>query len=127
MANEEILTGLNNALTRGQSIQAAIQSLINSGYPPQEVYETSRYAGMGITSELSSIQRRTEENNYQNDYKKLPVSSKENNSLYPSSEKKESKKISTWVIVLIITFLVLLVLLGIFIWKGEAIINSLFS
>ena len=127
MANEEILTGLNNALTRGQSIQAAIQSLINSGYPTQEVYETSRYAGMGITSELSSIQRRTEENNYQNDYKKLPVSSKENNSLYHSSEKKESKKISTWVIVLIITFLVLLVLLGIFIWKGEAIINSLFS
>lgn len=76
MANEEILTGLNNALTRGQSIQAAIQSLINSGYPPQEVYVTSRYAGMCITSELSSIQRRTEENNYQNDYKKLPVSSK---------------------------------------------------
>lgn len=34
---EEIIAGIKNAMTRGQSLELAAQSLVNAGYNPQEV------------------------------------------------------------------------------------------
>lgn len=52
MVNEDIVTGLNNAISRGESLQDAIQILINSGYNPAEVNEASRYIQGGVISDL---------------------------------------------------------------------------
>jgi len=51
MPNEEIITALKNGTQQGESLQDAIQTLINSGYNPQEVQEASNYIG-GILSQL---------------------------------------------------------------------------
>lgn len=48
MVNEDIITGLKNAVARGESLQNAVQILINSGYNPIEVNEASRYIQGGI-------------------------------------------------------------------------------
>jgi len=45
MPNEDIITALHNSIERGESLQTAIQILINSGYNPAEVQEASRYIG----------------------------------------------------------------------------------
>lgn len=52
MVNEDIVTGLKNAVARGESLQNAIQILINSGYNPVEVNEASRYIQGGVISDL---------------------------------------------------------------------------
>ena len=43
MPNEEIITSLKNGAQQGESLQDTIQSLINSGYNPQEVQEASDF------------------------------------------------------------------------------------
>jgi hypothetical protein len=47
MPNQEILTGLKNAVDHGENLQTAMQIMINSGYNPQEVQEASRLIGSG--------------------------------------------------------------------------------
>jgi len=47
MPSEEIITGLRNAITHGESLQNAMQVMINSGYNPAEVKEASRFIGAG--------------------------------------------------------------------------------
>ena len=48
MPNEEIITGLRNAVEYGESLHEAMQIMINSGYNPAEVQEASRFVGGGI-------------------------------------------------------------------------------
>ncbi len=43
MPNQEITTALRNSVERGESLQTAMQIMINSGYNPKEVQEASRY------------------------------------------------------------------------------------
>lgn len=43
-----IVVAIQNALARGQSIEAAMKSLINAGYSQQEVQEAAREAQFGI-------------------------------------------------------------------------------
>ena len=52
MINEDIVTSLNNAVVRGESLQTAAQILINSGYEPSQVYEASRYVQGGVMKTL---------------------------------------------------------------------------
>tara|TARA_Y100000034_G_scaffold120677_1_gene163897 strand:+ start:3553 stop:4050 length:498 start_codon:yes stop_codon:yes gene_type:complete len=47
MANEEIITGLRNAIDHGDSLQKAVEIMINSGYNALEVKEASKYIGGG--------------------------------------------------------------------------------
>lgn len=47
MVNEEIITGLRNAVEHGENLYDAMQIMMNSGYPPQEVQEASRYVSGG--------------------------------------------------------------------------------
>jgi len=45
MPNEEMLSALKNAIDHGESLQSAVQIMINSGYNSEEVQEASRFIG----------------------------------------------------------------------------------
>lgn len=47
MPNEEILIALKNALDHGDSLESAIQIMINSGYSAAEVQETANFVSAG--------------------------------------------------------------------------------
>jgi len=48
---EDIVAGIRNAITRGESVEKAMQSFINAGYSEDEVRE----AGQSITGGISSM------------------------------------------------------------------------
>jgi len=50
---EELVTGLNNALARGESLEKAIRSLIAGGYNTQDVYDAADSINMGAIGEVS--------------------------------------------------------------------------
>ena len=52
MVNEEIVTVLRNAVNKGDSLQHAIQVLVNSGYDAQQVQEASKYVQGGSMQNL---------------------------------------------------------------------------
>jgi len=52
MAKDEVLGGLKNAIDRGQSLDAAIKSLTNSGYDPAEVTAAAQTLNSGVTTAL---------------------------------------------------------------------------
>ncbi|MEK6914852.1 MAG: hypothetical protein AABW83_04330 [Nanoarchaeota archaeon] len=54
MVNEDIVTSLNNAVVRGESLQTAVQILINSGYNSSQVYEASKFVQGGVITNLES-------------------------------------------------------------------------
>ena len=45
MSNEEIISALRNAVEHGDTLQSAVQIMINSGYDYNEVQEASKYVG----------------------------------------------------------------------------------
>src|SRR4030042_4473765 len=49
MPNEEIISALRNAIDHGESLQFAVQIMINSGYNSNEVQEASKFVG-GISN-----------------------------------------------------------------------------
>ena len=51
---DEIQSGLKNAIERGSTLEAAIQTFINAGYNPVEVREAAKDLIAGATSVLSS-------------------------------------------------------------------------
>jgi len=48
MVNQELVTALQNSVDRGESLQDAIQILVNSGYNAREVQEASNFVGGGV-------------------------------------------------------------------------------
>jgi hypothetical protein len=50
MVNEDILTSLKNAVARGESLDNAMETAMNSGYNSREVEEASRYIGVGVVN-----------------------------------------------------------------------------
>ena len=52
MANEDIVTSLKNSIERGENLENAMNILIGSGYPRNEVQEASKYVGQGVMSNL---------------------------------------------------------------------------
>lgn len=53
MVNEDIITALKNSIERGESLQAAMDILINSGYNPTEVKEASRFVS-GVSFDMNA-------------------------------------------------------------------------
>jgi hypothetical protein len=43
MVNEDIVTALRNAVDRGESLENAMRMLVNSGYPPNDVQDASKF------------------------------------------------------------------------------------
>ena len=56
MVNEDIVTALRNAINNGESLDSAVQIMINSGYNSKEVYEASQLVGSGVISNLGNLQ-----------------------------------------------------------------------
>ena len=54
MTKQEIISGLKNAVARGESIQKASQSFINAGYSPADVQQAASQINMGLASNISS-------------------------------------------------------------------------
>jgi hypothetical protein len=50
MVNEDILTGLRNAIERGDNLDNATKVMINSGYNARDVEESSRFINSGVLS-----------------------------------------------------------------------------
>lgn len=50
---EELISGLQNAVERGATLEAAVQSFINAGYNPQEVREAARNFSSGVSTMLN--------------------------------------------------------------------------
>jgi len=53
MTNEDIITALKNAIISGESLESAMQIMVNSGYDPREVREASRFVSQGVISDLN--------------------------------------------------------------------------
>jgi len=49
MVNENIITALQNSITKGEPLEQAKQVMVNSGYDQNEVEEASHYVGGNIT------------------------------------------------------------------------------
>ena len=53
MTNEDIITALKNAINSGESLESAMQIMVNSGYDLREVREASRFVSQGVISDLN--------------------------------------------------------------------------
>ena len=93
MPREEIIGGLKNALERGNSLEKAVQSFINSGYNPQEVHAAATALSQGATAIIHSPEGKGSE-------EELPE---------PPAKKNKSK---TKIILIIAIILFLLLIAG---------------
>ena len=50
MIHRDIITSLKNAVDHGDSLDSAVEILINSGYNPQEVREAAKFVSRGVIS-----------------------------------------------------------------------------
>ena len=91
MPREEIIGGLKNALERGDSLEKAVQSFVNSGYNPQEVRTAANDLSHGATAIVHRQEKGSEE--------ELPE--------LPAKKKKSKTKII--LIIAIILFLLILI------------------
>jgi hypothetical protein len=57
MVREDIVAGLRNALDRGNSFEAAKQSLLNAGYSSEDIAEAGNYINAGSVLPLHEVQR----------------------------------------------------------------------
>ena len=54
MPNQDIITALSNAVEHGETLELAMQVIINSGYNPAEVQEASRFVMGGVVPKMQS-------------------------------------------------------------------------
>ncbi len=147
MALEEVKTGLQNAISRGESLERAMQTLIIAGYNTQEVQEAARQINMGVIGNIGVVQEipmqktqpapiaaeRKEEKPQETSelitkqYQKLPAPAESMavSAVIPETKAKEKKKMPKWLIISIIAaglILIVIVLLGIL---GPKILDSM--
>lgn len=99
MVREEIVAGLRNAVERGQTIQQAMQSMINAGYQLNEIQEASGYVNMGA---IGSMQQVPQAYVSQEQYN---PSSEESTIQAPANNKKSAPNIKVIILVLILVLL----------------------
>lgn len=56
MVREDIVSGLRNALIKGESIEQAKQSFINASYPSEEVEKAARFLTEKSESQLEELE-----------------------------------------------------------------------
>jgi len=104
MTKEEMIAGLRNAVSRGESLENAKLSLVNAGYIYSDVEEAAKEINTGVIGSMP-----------QSD----PVFS-ENSGISAPIKKKRSWKFWALIIVLIL----LLGMLGAFIFFGPQILSA---
>ena len=71
MVNNDLIIAIKNALERGQHVEQAVLSLVNAGYPREEVEEASRQVHLPVQqrtfplpiASLNQPQQNTQERN----------------------------------------------------------------
>jgi hypothetical protein len=129
MVREEILTGLKNAVERGQSIEKAVQSMISAGYNPTEVNEAVSYINLGSIGEITKQEIREksglssfpETAEPESPYKPLPTSD------IPLVNEKPKNKLPHWIILALIFVGALILFILLFSLFGEKILSALFG
>ena len=135
MPKEELITGLKNAIVRGESLEKAIQSLLSAGYNSQEVHEAADTINMGVIGEVSKQAIKNEPLKSQMAeikplYKPLPIIAQQQTLSSVTAQTpaiKTNHKIPSWLIGLLIFFgflIIFIILLSIF---GESILSALFK
>ncbi len=56
MVREDILGGLRNALSRGESLNQAMRSFLNAGYNKEEIEEAARALESGVQQPVQQVQ-----------------------------------------------------------------------
>lgn len=122
---DEILTGLQNGISRGESLENARKALAMAGYNQQEIDEASNQINMGTIGKIP------EQKNESLTYKPLPtnpntkiIQKTEDISLNQPTERKKFPKI---VIFLIVILAILILGLTFFVLFGETILKALFG
>ncbi len=100
MANEEIVSGLKNAIERGFSLDSAVRSFINAGYNPSEVQQAASMISSGVST-IMPIQQ---------DYYETNIDSKSQTPPSPIYQPRVKNKGRTWVVVLLSVILILLLI-----------------
>lgn len=129
MLNEDIVTALKNAVDRGESLDSAIQMMINSGYESKEVQEASHFISRGVSTVFEPkydehLTMPQHKGTYLNNKPKQiqPFQSVQQSMQQPVINVKEPAKKSSYLleILLLIVLLVLVgALIAIFIYKDE--------
>jgi len=118
MINQEILAGLKHAMSRGESLQYAMTTFHNAGYPEKEIQAAARalkvdQAAQGMPQHIKPVTIKTQ--------KKVPTKKAElpKVSAYEQPKEKESIFKKKWFIILLVVFLVVLVgaLVGLFFFR----------
>jgi hypothetical protein len=96
--NEEILSGLKNAVARGFSLEDSIQSFINAGYNPAEVKEAAYLISKGF----SPLPTSSKEFTVAKVQEGAPFAPKQD-----IPEKKTDKSNIKWIIIILIALVIL--------------------
>lgn len=135
MVNEVILTALRNAISSGESLDTAVQIMINSGYDAGEVHEASSYVSRGVISNLQPQQPQTSQQfpqqplqDYQQQWpvEQQPISQQkmqQQTLIQQPTQKKSYKK----EIILVVILIILTIILGGTIFLKDKILGFLSS
>jgi len=130
---EDILTGLKNAVERGESLEKAVKTLVTAGYSSAEVNEAAESINLGAIGEISKAEIKQKDEIH-------PASSQEYNSEIPKYKplppaplvseqpaEKVPRKIPRWLIFMLIFIGTLIVFIILFSLLGEKILSMFFS
>lgn len=95
---EEIISGIKNALARGESIEKIVQSFVNAGYNADTVRQAAGEINLGVTGSLLRDESESE----------FPPPLAEQQQQNPPISEKSGKKFP-WKIILLIIVLIALI------------------
>jgi hypothetical protein len=101
MAKEEIVEGLRQAVSRGESLEKAMATFFNAGYPNEDVEEAARALQMPTANQSQSKMR------------PQPLKQQQKTPSVQRVSDYEKKPSKTGTIITIILFFLLIILLGI--------------
>ncbi|MEK6844539.1 MAG: hypothetical protein AABX83_03905 [Nanoarchaeota archaeon] len=127
---EDIVTGLKNAVQRGETLEKAVQSFINAGYNPVEVKQAAESIYEGATSIINPetgkkvIQEQSLQQHVIQSSKQIPIP--ENQIQKPIQKPVRRKGNMVLIIILVLILLALLSGLIYIIFYGQDLLNKFF-
>jgi len=132
MINQEILEGLKYALAKGESLEKAMRTFHNAGYPEEEIKEAARALQIDKAAQgTSQVPKTSPQEISSAPVKEGKVPPKKMGVKQPVSSYQEPKKKggffrSKWFVIILAILLVLLILLLVGFFISEETISKLF-
>lgn len=111
--NEEIVSGLNNAVAHGVSLEGAAQSFINAGYNAAEVREAQTFLGRGFAPLPKTPVVETKPAVSASPVSSAPSTPQILQAAQPGMAKPETKQASKKTIILLVVLAILVLIAGI--------------